>query len=113
MNLHPIHRSRTAAVIISAAMLAVVVPTVTASTAAAATQTITVTAKEGRFDAIKLDIDDGDLEMWNVVVTFGDRSKFSPDTRWNFDQGSRSRVRAEARRAGKERCVACRSRWSP
>jgi hypothetical protein len=51
-----------------------------------------VTAKEGRFDAIKLDIDDGDLEMWNVVVTFGDGSRFSPETRWNFDQGTRSRT---------------------
>ena len=54
--------------------------------------TIVVTAKEGLFTAIKLEIDDGDLEMYNVVVTFGDGSKFSPETRFNFDQGSRSRT---------------------
>ncbi|MCC6621070.1 MAG: hypothetical protein IT385_07430 [Deltaproteobacteria bacterium] len=53
---------------------------------------IEVTAKEGRFNAIRLDVDEGDLEMYNVVVHFGDGSSFSPDTRWNFDQGTRSRI---------------------
>ena len=53
--------------------------------------TIAVTAKAGLFDAIKFDVDQGDLEMFNVVVTFGDGSKFSPETRFHFDQGTRSR----------------------
>lgn len=67
MNLHPIHRSRTAAVIISAAMLAVVVPTVTASTAAAATQTITVTAKG--FVPMNLSIKAGDTITFSNTDT--------------------------------------------
>ena len=67
MNLHPIHRSRTAAVIISAAMLAVVVPTVTASTAAAATQTITVTAKG--FVPMNLSIKVGDTITFSNTDT--------------------------------------------
>ena len=54
--------------------------------------TIAVTAAEGLFNAIKLDVDDGDLEMYNVVVTFGDGEKFSPETRFVFEQGSRSRT---------------------
>ena len=53
--------------------------------------TIVVTAAEGLFTAIKLDVDKGDLEMYDVVVTFGDGSKFSPETRFAFDQGTRSR----------------------
>ena len=54
--------------------------------------TIVVTASEGVFDALRFDVDNGDLEMFNVVVTFGDGSRFSPETRYNFDQGTRSRV---------------------
>ena len=52
---------------------------------------IAVTAAEGRFVAIKLEVDDGDLELYDVVVTFGDGDKFSPATRFAFDQNSRSR----------------------
>ncbi len=54
--------------------------------------TIVVTASEGRFDAIRLDVDRGDLEMYDVVVTFGNGERFSPETRWRFNQGTRSRV---------------------
>lgn len=54
--------------------------------------TIVVTASEGRFDAIRLDVDRGDLEMYDVVVTFGNGETFSPQTRYVFDDGTRSRV---------------------
>jgi len=67
MNLHPIHRSRTAAVLISATMLAVVVPTVTASTANAATQNITVTAKG--FVPMNLSIKVGDTITFSNTDT--------------------------------------------
>lgn len=59
---------------------------------AADKDTIGVGAAEGRFDAIKLEVDRGDLEMWDVVVTFGDGSRFSPETRFVFDQGTHSRT---------------------
>ena len=54
--------------------------------------TIVVTAAEGVFNAIRLEVDKGDLELWDVVVTFGDGEKFSPATRFMFDQGTHSRV---------------------
>ncbi|MEO8636594.1 MAG: hypothetical protein ABI587_15060 [Gemmatimonadales bacterium] len=52
---------------------------------------IPVTAREGRFTAIKLEVTDGNLEMFNVVVIFGDGQRFSPDTRLLFTEGTRSR----------------------
>lgn len=54
--------------------------------------TIEVGAVEGRFNAIRLDVDAGNLEMYNVKVTFGDGDTFSPDTRFEFKQGSMSRL---------------------
>ena len=59
---------------------------------AAEKDTIGVGAVEGRFDAIKLEVDRGDLEMYDIVVTFGDDSKFSPQTRFVFDQNTNSRT---------------------
>ena len=53
--------------------------------------TIDVGAKDGRFTAIKLDVDDGELVMWNIKVTFGNDDSYSPDTRLEFAEGSRSR----------------------
>ena len=53
--------------------------------------TIAVTASEGRFSAIVIDVDDGELVMWNVKVTFGNGEDFSPDTRTEFKDGTRSR----------------------
>jgi hypothetical protein len=54
--------------------------------------TIPVTVKEGSFDAIKIEVTDGDVEMYDIVVTFANGEKFSPATRYTFDQGTRSRV---------------------
>ncbi|MBZ0134973.1 MAG: hypothetical protein K8I27_01210 [Planctomycetes bacterium] len=54
--------------------------------------TIEVTASEGRFTAIVLGVVEGDLEMWNIKVAFGNGEDFSPELRANFDSKSRSRV---------------------
>jgi HSP20 family molecular chaperone IbpA len=53
---------------------------------------IEVGAIEGRFDAIKLDVDGGNLDLWNIRVEFGDGTDFSPETRVEFRQGSMSRT---------------------
>jgi hypothetical protein len=53
---------------------------------------VEVGAREGVFNALKIEVVDGDLEMFNVRVTFGDGSTWSPDTRLTFVQGSRSRT---------------------
>lgn len=53
---------------------------------------IPVTAREGTFRAIKLEVEGGNLDMYNVRVVFGDGNAFSPDTRLEFRQGSWSRT---------------------
>jgi len=53
---------------------------------------IEVGVREGVFNALKVEVVDGDLEMFNIRVTFGDGSTWSPNTRLNFVQGSRSRT---------------------
>jgi hypothetical protein len=47
---------------------------------------------EGLFNAIRIDVDAGDIEMFDVRVVFADGSDFSPNTRIEFREGSRSRV---------------------
>lgn len=53
---------------------------------------IEVTASEGRFVGIVLGVVDGELEMFNIKVEFGNGEEHSPDVRANFDEKSRSRV---------------------
>jgi hypothetical protein len=53
---------------------------------------IAVTGREGLFKAIKLEVEGGNLEMYNVRVTFGDGESFSPETRFEFREGSWSRT---------------------
>ena len=53
---------------------------------------IPVTGREGRFRAIKLEVEGGNLDMYNIRVVFGDGSVFSPETRVEFRQGSWSRT---------------------
>ncbi len=53
---------------------------------------IEVTAREGRFRALKLEVDGGDLEMFDMRIVFGDGSAYSPETRFLFRQGSWSRT---------------------
>jgi hypothetical protein len=53
---------------------------------------IHVGKKEGRFKRIVILVDQSDLEMFDIVVQFGNGEKFSPDVRQVFKEGSRSRV---------------------
>ena len=53
---------------------------------------ISVTGNEGTFKAIKVTVTGGDLLMFNVRVTFGDGSSFSPQTRMEFRLGSQTRT---------------------
>lgn len=46
---------------------------------------------EGAFRAIRIDVEGGDLEMFDVKVTFGNGETFSPNTRLYFREGTRSR----------------------
>jgi len=48
-------------------------------------------AGEGTFRAIRIDVEGGDLEMFDVKVTFGNGETFSPATRLYFREGTRSR----------------------
>lgn len=53
---------------------------------------IAVGRGEGRFSAIQIKVEQSALEMFDVVVTFGDGSTFSPPTRLVFKNGETSRV---------------------
>ncbi len=59
---------------------------------AAERDVIEVGAVDGRFTAVRIDVADGDLEMYNVRIVFGDGDAWSPPTRLDFRQGTRSRV---------------------
>ena len=47
---------------------------------------------EGKFRSIKIEVEDGNLEMYNVKVTFGNDESYSPDTRFEFKEGTRTRI---------------------
>jgi len=53
---------------------------------------IDVGLRDGRFTAIRIDVNEGTVEMYNVRVVFTDGEAFSPDTRLIFQEGERSRV---------------------
>src|SRR5882762_6369037 len=53
---------------------------------------IDVGAREGTFDAVRIEVDGGSLEMYNIRITFGNGDTWSPDTRVLFRQGSWSRL---------------------
>ena len=53
---------------------------------------IVVTAREGRFTRVQLRVEHSALELYDVVVTFADGTRFSPGTRLVFAQNSQSRV---------------------
>jgi len=53
--------------------------------------TIVVTRSEGRFEALRLRVTGSDLAMYNIRVTFGDGSTWSPHTRLQFDEKSHTR----------------------
>src|SRR5215510_898926 len=47
---------------------------------------------DGRWHQIMVVVEDAPVEMFDVVVTFGDGERFSPPTRLTFGPDSRSRV---------------------
>jgi hypothetical protein len=51
-----------------------------------------VAVGQGAFRALRIDVEGGDLEMFDVKVTFGNGETFSPATRLYFRPGSSSRV---------------------
>jgi len=53
---------------------------------------IDVGAREGTFDAVRIEVDGGSLEMYNIRITFGNGDTWSPNTRVLFRQGSWSRL---------------------
>ena len=53
---------------------------------------ITVGGREGRYRRIMIVVEHSALEMFDVVVTFGDGTKFSPTTRHVFSANTRSHV---------------------
>ncbi|HET6149978.1 MAG TPA: hypothetical protein VFH68_20730 [Polyangia bacterium] len=53
---------------------------------------ITVGAREGRYRRIMIVVEHSALEMFDVVVTFGDGTRFSPPTRHVFSADTRSHV---------------------
>jgi hypothetical protein len=50
------------------------------------------TTSDGRFKRIRLVVEGGDLELFDVQVTFADGKTFSPAGRFPFTAKSRSRV---------------------
>jgi hypothetical protein len=53
---------------------------------------IHVGRKEGRFTRIQIKVEHSALELYDIVVHFGDGSTWSPGTRMTFGQGTTSRV---------------------
>lgn len=54
--------------------------------------TVLAGASQGRYRRVMLKVEHSALEMFDVRITFGDGSTFSPPTRLVFGQGSTSRV---------------------
>ena len=53
---------------------------------------IPVGAREGRYRQLMFVVENSALEMFDVIVTFGDGQRFSPPTRHVFSAETRSRV---------------------
>jgi hypothetical protein len=51
-----------------------------------------VAVGRGTFRSIRIDVEGGDLELFDIKVTFGSGETFSPATRLYFREGTRSRV---------------------
>jgi hypothetical protein len=54
--------------------------------------TIKVGRQEGMFRQLRIEVRGGPIEMYDMVVTFGNKTKFSPDLRLKFDENSTSRI---------------------
>ncbi|MFN2570238.1 MAG: hypothetical protein ABR537_01310 [Gemmatimonadales bacterium] len=53
---------------------------------------ILVGARAGAYTAVKIEVAGGNLEMYNILVTFGNGDTWSPNTRVQFREGSWSRT---------------------
>jgi hypothetical protein len=53
---------------------------------------IAVTAKEGRYQKIMIVVEKSTVDLYDIDITFGDSSHFSPGTRLTFGPNSTSRV---------------------
>lgn len=53
---------------------------------------IHVGRRDGRFQKIQLVVEHSAVDLYDVVVVFGDGSRFSPNTRLTFAPGSTTRV---------------------
>ena len=53
---------------------------------------VEVGAGDGRFTAIRLEVDGGTMELYDVRIVFGNGESWSPATRLVFNEGSRSRT---------------------
>ena len=53
---------------------------------------IWVGGQEGSFRRIRFDVQHSAVEMYDVLITFGDGSTFSPPTRFRFGEDARSRA---------------------
>jgi hypothetical protein len=53
---------------------------------------IHVGRREGRFSRLQIVVEHSALEMFDMLVVFGDGSTYSPPTRLIFEQSARSRV---------------------
>ena len=51
-----------------------------------------VTARQGTFRQLRYEVSGSALEMYDVVVNFGNGDRFSPQTRLVFGRGSDSRI---------------------
>jgi hypothetical protein len=51
-----------------------------------------VAVGRGAFRSVRIDVEGGDLELFDIKVTFGNGETFSPATRVYFREGTRSRV---------------------
>jgi hypothetical protein len=48
-------------------------------------------ARAGRFSAVRIEVADAPLEMYDIRIVFGDGSSFSPETRLQFHENDHSR----------------------
>jgi len=53
---------------------------------------VILAASEGRFRSVRIVVAGGDLELFDVKITFGDGETFSPATRLYFKENSRTRT---------------------
>src|SRR5712692_4967894 len=53
---------------------------------------VILAASEGRFRSVRIVVAGGDLELFDVKITFGNGETFSPATRLYFKENSRSRT---------------------